>query len=290
MPEVRAWSDRAFSLASVAVAATAALTLVGILDYLTGYEISFAVFYLVPVGIAAWCAGRPLGFAFSMSSALVWYIAERAAGYPYHHAAIPIWNASVRLSFFLIIALLLSALRERLAAERNLARLDTLTGALNGRAFVERLDHDLVLAARARTPLTLAYIDLDDFKGINDVFGHGAGDLVLRSVTRALTEGTRRADSVARLGGDEFAVILPGTDLDGAMHIMSKLAGKLNESLEPAIRPVSCSIGAVVFREQPRDATDAVAAADRLMYEAKSRGKNAIVFGVYSASTLEIVQ
>jgi diguanylate cyclase (GGDEF)-like protein len=268
------------------VLSASAVAIVGCLDYLTGFEISFSVFYLLPVGIAAWYAGPRSGAAFAVIASLTWYVADLAAGQPYQHPAIPVWNAFVRLCFFLIIASLLATLREGFRSERLLAKTDALTGALNLRAFEERLGHDLDLTARSGSPLTLAYIDLDDFKRINDAYGHHEGDRLLQAVSRTLAGEVRRSDSLARLGGDEFALILPGTDLDGATALMAKLRrqlGELGASNGPAI---TCSIGAVVFHERPSSAGDAVAAADRLMYAAKNHGKNAVFVDVYSRSAV----
>jgi diguanylate cyclase (GGDEF)-like protein len=269
------------SRAALVACSIAAAALVGLLDWVTGYQISFGVFYLAPVGVAAWYVSRRAGFAIAIGSSGVWYMAEIAAGYPYDHAVIPVWNAFVRFSFFLITAMLLSAVRERLAAERLLATTDGLTGLLNSRAFSERLEQHLALAQRTGRALTLVYIDLDDFKRINDTYGHGEGDRQLRAVGRTLVEGTRKTDTVARLGGDEFALILPETDMEGAEAVTSKLGTMLGKATIGVAAPLTCSIGAVVFREQPRNADEAIAAADRLMYDAKSQGKDAAVLRLY---------
>jgi predicted signal transduction protein with EAL and GGDEF domain len=167
---------------AVVAIATVALAVVGLLDYLTGFEISFGLFYLVPVCTVGWYHGRRAGIVFACLSSVVWYGVELAGGYPYHHALIPVWNAAVRFGFFVIIALLVAALRGRLAAERRLARTDALTGVMNKRAFAEQLDRDLALARRLGMPIALAYVDLDDFKQANELYGHAGGDEVLRMV------------------------------------------------------------------------------------------------------------
>lgn len=270
--------------------AAVSLALVGIADYLTGYEISFSVFYLAPVGIAAWYADRRAGVLLAIGSSVVWYVAEMGVGHPYHHPAIPVWNAFVRLSFFLIVALLLSTLRGRLHAEQRLARIDALTGLPNSRAFVEQLIHDLACAGRASKPLTLVYLDVDDFKTVNDGYGHSEGDRVLRGIGRTLIEATRRSDTVARLGGDEFALLLPATDLSGAEIFIGKLRQAFRDHSGRAAGRVTCSIGAVEFREQLLSAEEAIAVADRVMYEAKSRGKNTAVFRRYVRPTAETLR
>jgi len=275
------WTAVELPTAAVVAASFGTLVIFGVLDYLTGFEISFAVFYLVPVTIAAWFAGRRWGFVFACASSLSWYFAETAFGYAYSHALVPVWNAFVRLVFFGVIALLLAALRGHLKAESRLAKTDPLTGLANLRYFLEQLEHDLALAERTGDPLALAYVDLDDFKRVNDTHGHGAGDKLLQAVADRLMGATRRTDTVARLGGDEFGVILPATDLDGAKAILGKIRRSLGAPFESIEQP-TCSIGAVVIRDHRETSAAILSAADRLMYTAKRGGKNAFVVEVYS--------
>jgi diguanylate cyclase (GGDEF)-like protein len=275
------------SRTGVVATALVALAAVGTIDHLTGGELSSSVFYVLPVGLAAWYADRKAGFVFALASSAIGYATDLLAGYPYHHPLIPVWNACVRLAFFVIITILLSALHDRLAAERRLARTDPLTGLLNARAFADQLEHDLRLSDRVGSPLTLAYVDLDDFKQVNDTYGHSEGDRALCAVARRLLDATRRADTVARLGGDEFAVILPGTDVAGARAVLSKLRQLLGGLSATADRALTCSVGAVVFREQPASTEEAIAVADGMMYEAKTQGKNAVVVRVYARSGAE---
>jgi diguanylate cyclase (GGDEF)-like protein len=173
---------------------------------------------------------------------------------------------------------LLDMLRERLHLEQQLARTDALTGILNSRAFLEHMGYIIALAQRDGTPLTLAYIDLDDFKRINDTRGHSEGDRVLQIVGTTLRESIRRTDAVARLGGDEFALLLPVTDEEAARTLIGKLKLRLIEALARRPVPVACSIGAVTFRQPPASPDDAIRMADIIMYKAKAQGKNAIVF------------
>ena len=258
---------------------TVLLGTITLIDYLTGYEISFAVFYLVPVALVAWWGNRTLAISLALASSLMWYLAESASGYPYSHPLIPIWNASVRLMFFLIIGVLISLQRQRLVNEKLLARTDALTNLPNRRAFRDQLERDLQISARSRSPLTLAYIDLDDFKYINDTYGHSEGDAVLRVFSRTLIANTRRSDTAARVGGDEFAIILPATDVLGARSLIWHIRQSL-ETQTLSFPPVACSIGAIVFLDTPADADEAISLADKLMYSAKNSGaKNAHVIG-----------
>jgi diguanylate cyclase (GGDEF)-like protein len=269
--------------------ALCALAGVGFIDVVTGYEISLTLFYLVPVGMAGWYAGRRAGAVLALLACLVMYAADRGAGHPYSHPAIPIWNAMIRSGVLLITALLLAVLRERLTAERLQARTDTLTGLLNSRAFMEKLEYTLALAGRSGNPLTLAYIDVDDFKHINDQFGHSEGDRVLRALGQTMTECTRRSDTAARIGGDEFALLLTNMEAKGAAEAISKLTHRLQESLRAGGAAVTCSIGAVTFKKPPGNAEEAMKAADALMYEVKHTARNDVAFRVFDGSTAEAV-
>lgn len=256
------------------------LALVGYVDWVMPHDISLSLFYLAPVSLAAWFVGRRAGIAFSLLSCAVWYAADQASGYVYANSTIPVWNALVRLGFFLVTAFLLAALRRRLSSEEQFANTDTLTGLLNGRAFKEKLEYTMALAGRNGNPLTLAYIDLDGFKQINDAHGHSKGDWVLHVFAEAITGSTRRSDTAARLGGDEFAVLLPGMEFDGATEAIAKLRRRVAKAFQDSGTAVTCSIGVVTFKKAPPDAGAAIHAADALMYEVKRGGKDSVAFRV----------
>lgn len=268
------------SRTAVLALATSALFAVGAADYLSGYELSLSVFYLVPVALASWYAGRSSGISMAILSCLSWYIADMAANHPYSNAVIPVWNALVRLAFFLITALLLTALRASLRAQLELARSDALTGLYGRREFGHRLQHDLALAQRRQSALTLAYVDADNFKAVNDTYGHEVGDRVLQAIADAMKKSFRAIDTLARLGGDEFALILPDTDGDKARQIFARFEREFLAVPELSDLSVSCSIGVVTFLNPVTLPEQALAAADQLMYEVKRGGKAAVAFRV----------
>jgi diguanylate cyclase (GGDEF)-like protein len=252
--------------------------LVALADFESGYEVSFSVFYLAPAALAAWYAGRGAALRVAFLSCISWYLADVFAGHVYSHPAIPFWNALVRLAFFAATALLIAALRASLRRQHALARTDALTGLYSRRAFEERLEHDLALARRHGRPLTLVYVDLDNFKSLNDAQGHAAGDEALRRTARVLESATRRTDTVARMGGDKFALLLPETTRAGAEGVVAKARGELSAALSAMAPQLGCSFGAITFAEVPGSAEEAVKAADALMYAAKRQGKGATVF------------
>ncbi len=268
--------------------AASGVLIVGWFDYLTGYEASFSLLYVGPVAVAAWYAGRYAGVLIAVLSCLSWYVADFAAGRQYTHSSIEIWNEFIRFLFLAIVGWLLDLIHRSLARQKRLALTDGLTGLFNRRAFEDQLRHEVAVAGRRKSALTLAYVDVDDFKRVNDLHGHAGGDLVLQALGEALKGSLRESDTVARLGGDEFALVLPDTDDRGARQLIAKLAHKLQESVCARFWKVSCSIGVVTFLGPAFPPEQALSAADRLMYEVKQQGKGAIAFRVFGpAAPLE---
>ena len=269
-----------FSPLQAFAVALCGVALVGLLDYATGTETSWSLFYLFPVAVAAWYAGRNSAVAIAVLAAIVWLLADMASGHFYSHPLITLWEVFARLGMFLIQGLLLVALRGALAREQNLARTDALTGLTSRHAFEEQLEHDIKLAQRRHSPITLAFLDLDDFKMVNDTYGHLEGDRVLRVTGRVLKQSMRVVDTVARLGGDEFVLVLPDTDPHGAEEAIAKIQQDLRRSLASQTPRVTFSIGAITFLEAPLSMDDALKATDTLMYDAKRRGKDSALFRV----------
>ena len=258
----------------------------GFLDYLTGFEISFALFYLVPVSLVAWFAGKKAGAAVSVISAATWHIANRLTGEVFSSPFIPYWNAATRLGFFLMVAVLLSRLRSALEHERLLSRTDYLTGVANSRAFYDSASMELSRIRRYGRPLTLILIDLDNFKSINDHFGHGVGDTALRVVAQTISGHLRSSDVAARVGGDEFAVLLPEAGYDSARSVLWKIQELLLAKMEKNAWPISFSIGATTYVEPAKTVDEMMTMTDTLLYEAKRHGKNQIEHKVFAPSRL----
>ena len=254
----------------------------GVIDYLTGYEISFSLFYLIPVVLVTWFVSRRLGIMFSIFSAITWDFADVASGHFYSHPAIYLWNTLIGFGLFIIVTLLLSALRKHLRTEEMFARTDFITGAMNTRYFYNLAHMEISRSRRYQHPFTLAYIDLDNFKAINDRFGHSTGDIVLRTVASALQRHLRDTDTVARLGGDEFAMLLTETGQESAKVVISKIHSSLMEEMQKNGWPVTFSTGVVTYIAVPHTVNNVVKIADELMYSVKSGTKNGIRYSIYS--------
>ncbi len=159
----------------------------------------------------------------------------------------------------------------------HLAQTDSLTGLYNHRFFHERLRSELTLASRSRDPVAVLMFDLDDFKRVNDVYGHGAGDQVLVQVARIARETVRGSDVVCRIGGEEFGVIMPSCEAAGAIGLAARLTERLREAdLEPA-GPMTVSIGISQGPQHAMNPRELIACAEAAMMTAKAHGKNQTV-------------
>jgi len=258
---------------------TAALLLVallGVLDYLNGPDVSLLIFYAVPVFIASWYAGRGAGVLACAASGLSWFAVAHLTSEHYANALIAYWNAFVRVSFILLLAHLAAAFRRSLKHERELARTDYLTGAFNGRSFAEAAEAEVQRARRHAHPFSVAFMDVDDFKLVNDRLGHSAGDRLLRLVADTVRANVRAVDVVARLGGDEFAVLMPETDDRSAQVVLRRVRRQLLEAARREGWPVTFSAGLITWVEPPVGVDEMLRAADELMYTAKRHGKNSV--------------
>jgi diguanylate cyclase (GGDEF)-like protein len=158
----------------------------------------------------------------------------------------------------------------------DLAQTDSLTGLANRRFLIEQMEREFIRARRYHRPLSLLYLDLDEFKALNDRHGHIFGDEVLRGCARSLRAVLRSTDLLARIGGDEFAVLLPETNLDGAENVANKLRKALiayGLQLGPAVPPLTFCAGVSHMHSEDHSIDDMLARADSAQYLAKESGK-----------------
>jgi diguanylate cyclase (GGDEF)-like protein len=251
------------------------LLLCALVDYCSGGEISFSITYLAPTAFAVWYAGAAPGFITALMSALLWYGVDRVSDPIYKHPMISVWNTLVLLGFFFIVAGLLLQIRNLLGQMRELAENDNLTGLANTRNFYARLEQERERTLRYPGFFTVAYLDLDNFKLVNDTWGHRTGDQVLRAFAKCLTANLRKTDVVARLGGDEFALLLAETGEEEARDILQKLHLKILETMTAQKWPVGCSLGAIsCSNPEMFSSGELIHRADELMYQVKRAGKN----------------
>jgi len=278
---VKVWLD-GFTPAGIAAIAAGVVVTVAAADLYTGPGVDVTLLYLGPIGFATFFAGLGPGIGLAILSTVCAVEVSRMSG---EHLALPVvtWNAAQQLGVFLVLSVVLDAFKKRLLDEQHAARTDPLTSLSNRRAFVEAAWLELERGRRHGRPLSLLYIDCDDFKLVNDRFGHVAGDNVLSAVGGTLRQAVRGLDTVARLGGDEFGVLLPEVDGAGAVALAERLRLQLRETLAGRGDAVTFSIGVATFLRPPASVDEMILRADELMYEAKRSGKDRWRAGTWNA-------
>ena len=219
---------------------------IGVVDALTGYEITLGFFYAAPVMLVTWHYGFWPGAFLSIATIVGMFAVDnfvtRHIPFP-SNDFVPYWNTAIRLSYFILIVWILDKLRSALIREHMYARRDFLTGIANSLAFDERMQAEIDRARRYGHPVSVAFMDCDDFKQVNDRFGHKVGDRLLRTVAQEMQKYLRTVDVLARMGGDEFAVLLPETGAEQALAVMQKLQDRMARTAAVRERAVSFSIG-----------------------------------------------
>lgn len=251
------------------------------LDYINGPNFSMGLFYLIPIYFLTWYDGIIPGLLMSCISMAAMIAADLNFNHALTRSVLFDWDRLVRFCFLLITTLLLGRLRESYRNELQYSRSDFLTGIANRREFFAIAEQERQRASRYNRPLSLAYVDLDGFKQVNDRLGHVEGDRVLADVAFALYRNLRASDTVARIGGDEFVVLLPETDSPSARTAVQKLLTLLRELSQERDWLVTYSIGLVTFEEIPDSTDDMISEADRLMYTVKLSSKNSLAASIW---------
>jgi len=234
------------------------------------------VLYIIPVLLVTWTEGLVWGIVFGLASITL----REAVAWDQMPAETPIqWRIANAAAYVAVVAVAMAGLQKLRRSQAELARLvtqDALTNVLNARAFADRLGQELERNRRYPRPLTLIYMDLDNFKIINDTHGHQTGDAVLRLVADAMRSSVRTADVVGRLGGDEFAVLMPETDAQLADSAAKRLVASLRTVFK-GTPSVTASIGVVSCSATDASTDDLLRRADQAMYDAKKAGKDRVV-------------
>jgi diguanylate cyclase (GGDEF)-like protein len=254
------------------------ISLLGVLNYVSGFEITFSFFYLLPVAIATLYLGRAEGRMTVVMSVLIWAVSNRLAGELYSREIIRYWNIGIRLVVFILFAELLYELKQALANEQILSRTDFLTGINNRREFYNRTDLEILRAKRYGHPTTIALLDLDSFKQVNDQLGHSEGDKLLKIIAQTISSTVRKTDVAARMGGDEFVLLFPDTDQNEAYFAIEKVRTALAGTINNTGLAVTFSLGVITFLSTPESVDAMLNKADKLMYSAKERGKNEVAY------------
>jgi diguanylate cyclase (GGDEF)-like protein len=276
------WLKRVGRLPAFAILGVSIFLLVGIgfLDRSIGADVRLPLFYVGPVALTTWYVGRRAGLIYCFLAAIIGLWVELSAD---TGNALPfaLWNTGLRLAIFVIITLLLSSLQSAYETEYQLAHTDGLTGVMNWRSLQEALQVELARRERYRYPITVAFIDVDNFKQVNDNYGHGRGDTLLQEVAYLMVQGIRSSDMLGRAGGDEFIIIMPHTNQAQAQQVLPRLHHDLMQMVQTFHMPIGFSIGVVTYDQLSATAEEMISTADQLMYQAKAGGKNQIIYQAF---------
>jgi len=258
------------------LAAVGLMVLVYELNLRTSPEFRLGILYIVPVLLVAWHDGLGWGIGLAGATSLLRFVVGIDQMPPDTPMAARILNELAYLAVVGVAIAGLSQLRRTQAQLHLLATHDPLTNVLNARAFSNELSQELGRNRRYGRPLALIYLDLDDFKTVNDAHGHATGDAVLRLVADAMRSAVRQADIVGRLGGDEFAVLMPETEGTVARAAATRLASGIRTVFR-GTPSVTASIGVVSVTGTEAGTDELLRKADQAMYEAKRGGKDRVV-------------
>jgi diguanylate cyclase (GGDEF)-like protein len=253
-----------------------------------GHSVTVIDFMFVPVVWVGWFArARWCGYAVAAvaasASVMVAMMAETQASL----AAASVAGVA-RFGLYLVVLALLGMMRRERAGHQHAVATDQLTGAASARSFRAIALGEVERAQRHQSDLSLAYIDVDDFKAINDRLGHPEGDHVLLAVSHVMRSSVRSTDTVARIGGDEFAILMPEIGASSARAVIERVRGELARLRTNDGEPVRCSIGLVTFDRPPTSLQELVAAGDQLLYRAKDAGKDRIEQAERSSSFVSV--
>jgi diguanylate cyclase (GGDEF)-like protein len=250
-------------------------------DFVTAPDFSIALFYLAPIYFLTWFAGMIPGVTMTCFAMFFLITADLRWNEALLRSPLLDWDRFARLCFLLLTTVLLGRLREAYLNASESSRSDFLTGLANRREFFAVAEQERLRAARYGQCISVAYMDLDGFKEVNDRLGHSAGDAILIDVANHIRKNLRAIDMVARMGGDEFVILLPETDAPSARVAIEKLRGLLLDLSQERNWPVTYSIGLVTFEQAPKSTDDMIGEADKLMYSVKRGSKNNLQVGVW---------
>ncbi|MGB7444126.1 MAG: GGDEF domain-containing protein [Coleofasciculaceae cyanobacterium] len=258
----------------ILVAVLLVFPLIAYLDYQLTSDISLSFLYLLPVSMITWFINIQAGLAIAFVSAIAGLITHPITQQEPVNFWERYWDTFINFVFFSTVSYLVFKLRRAKEKEKDSARTDLITGLANKKLFFELARLEIKKSHRYRHPLTVIYIDIDDFAKINRTLGYSTGDHLIKIVAITLQDNLRETDIIARVGGDEFVILLSGNGYEAANTVISRVRRKLMEAMRDNHWPATFSIGAVTFINPPNSVTHMIEQADHALYVVKNSGKN----------------
>jgi diguanylate cyclase (GGDEF)-like protein len=253
------------------------IIIAGYIDHITTKQVALSAFYIFPIALFSWNSKKRYVILVAALAALIRsdILFDKLFGTDTHYV-IHLWNFSISLLLYIPVGLVIIEVKKAYMREKELARVDFVTGIANWKAFSESMMRENERCKRYNTPLSIVYIDCDNFKILNDTKGHTVGDDALKTVAVTIEDNIRTLDLVARLGGDEFAIILTNAGETQAMLVVKKLNKILLKKMKNKEYAITFSIGIATFTTPQSCSEEMIKLADELMYEVKKQSKNGI--------------
>jgi len=254
---------------------------IGIANYFNGEELPVSLFYLIPLVIVSWFLGRNHGVENSVLCGFLGIAVYFLCGRWFFHSDFVNSDTVIGLGFFISALWLYPAMKQHVS-EQKLKHEDELTGAANRRTLLEALQKEIDRFERYSRPFSVVYLDVDNFKTINDQMGHNVGDIILQAIVKQAKQFLRRTDTIGRVGGDEFILLLSETEPSATESLITRISKALQNKMNANGWPVTFSIGVITCCDASVSADELVNCADTLMYSVKKNGKNAIAYSQYT--------
>lgn len=263
------------------IAVIAIVFAISYLHLIAGPLFEFHLFFFIPIIIASWFTSNSFSYFILGLVIFSWtigdYLITKETINPLPFA----FNAVMHACIIIYLNYLLGYIRQQLIKESQLAREDSLTKILNRRGFYENAETVFSTAHRHQLAVTCIFIDLDEFKSINDTYGHKTGDQLLYETAQIIKANIRKTDIAGRLGGDEFCIILLNVNSNQAMDFSENLRNTLNEKMQQHNWNTTFSMGVVSYDSAPESFQDVIQQADNLMYQVKKNGRNGFLQTFY---------
>jgi len=263
------------------------VVIVFIIDHLLGRQIRTSILLMLPVVIASWYGSARTGIFLCFIISVIWIIYYMSFINADSFETNNWWNFVIVIISCLIVSITVGNFKKAYLFEENAADTDKLTGLSNLRGFYEKLTEESHRARRYKHKLSVVYIDIDNFKKINDSLGHDTGDQLLKEVATILLSNFRDTDTVGRIGGDEFVCLLPETESSSTKNIVLKVISTLSDSMKSNGWDVSFSIGVVSFEQIPNTIKQTLKIADELMYTIKNGTKDDVAYIAWSGDSIK---
>ncbi len=263
------------------IVAVVTVILIACLHYAAGPLFEFHLFFFIPIVIASWFTNKYFSYFIISLVIISWTLGDYLIA---SETLLPIaffFNALMHAFILIYVNHLLTYIRTLLQKEAQMAREDALTQILNRRGFFEYGETAISTANRYKLPVTIIFIDLDEFKSINDTLGHKIGDQLLYQTAKVLKENIRKSDVAGRLGGDEFCLVLLNINSSQALEFSENLRNRLKECMNHHNWNTTFSMGIVSYNTVPDDFQEIIQEADKLMYQVKNKGRNGFLHSSY---------